>query len=341
MKSIALKAGVTQATVSMCLANNPRISAATRARVQALAQELGYRPNPFVSALMRQRRQGQEHLDRPVVALVNVFDRAEGWREHVSPMIRQMREGALERAAMRGYRGQEFWLHQDDMSPERFCAMLQARGIQGMLLGPRPDTDQQLPVLRWDAFAVVSLSVPEPALTLTTVCNDHYFSMLQTIRECHRRGYRRPGLVMRQAHRARFQGRWDAGFLVSRLLLPGMRLTTPLLFSGRLTGEALAGWLKAQKPDVVVSLMANDVLSSLNRQGLRVPADIGVAWLSCPEAGHAISGVYQNGQLIGATGMDTLISMIERNERGLPAQASTVMIEGVWNPGTTLRAAPV
>jgi hypothetical protein len=36
--------------------------------------------------------------------------------------------------------------------------------------------------------------------------------------------------------------------------------------------------------------------------------------------------------------MDTLISMLERNERGLPAQAHTVMVEGIWNPGRTLRA---
>ena len=32
-----------------------------------------------------------------------------------------------------------------------------------------------------------------------------------------------------------------------------------------------------------------------------------------------------------------MISMLERNERGLPAQAHTVMVEGVWNPGKTLR----
>eukprot|EP01035_Chromulina_nebulosa_P029894 gene29894-39673_t len=55
MKSIAAQAGVTQATVSMCLANNPRIPAATRERIQALAKKLGYQPNPYVSTLMRSR----------------------------------------------------------------------------------------------------------------------------------------------------------------------------------------------------------------------------------------------------------------------------------------------
>ena len=55
MKTIAAQAGVTQATVSMSFANNPRIPAATRARIRGIADRLGYRPNPYVSALMRSR----------------------------------------------------------------------------------------------------------------------------------------------------------------------------------------------------------------------------------------------------------------------------------------------
>ena len=38
MKSIAALAGVTQATVSMSLANNPRIPHHTRERIQAIAK---------------------------------------------------------------------------------------------------------------------------------------------------------------------------------------------------------------------------------------------------------------------------------------------------------------
>ena len=40
MKSIATLAGVTQATVSMSLANNPRIPAKTRERIQAIVSSL-------------------------------------------------------------------------------------------------------------------------------------------------------------------------------------------------------------------------------------------------------------------------------------------------------------
>ncbi|MEY4923523.1 MAG: hypothetical protein RL598_42, partial [Verrucomicrobiota bacterium] len=73
--------------------------------------------------------------------------------------------------------------------------------------------------------------------------------------------------------------------------------------------------------------------------GWKIPKDIGLASLACSQLGEPVSGIFQNGVLIGMTGIDVVISMLERNERGLPAQAQTVMIEGIWNAGKTLRSA--
>jgi DNA-binding LacI/PurR family transcriptional regulator len=337
MKTIATQAGVTQATVSMCLANNPRIPPVTRNRIQAVAARLGYRPNPYVSALMRSRRQGRAHREMPVIALVNGLDDPAAWRKTAPPTVRLMREGAVERAALRGYRTQEFWLHQDGMSSERFSGMLHARGIHGLLLGPLAD-GAPTPALKWEHFAAVRLGVPLPALTITTVCNDHYFSSLQVVRECHKLGYRRPGLVALRSHLERFHGRWDGGIMVGRHLLAGLRPVPSLLLDHWGQLGPVAAWLQREQPDVVVSPSADVLLPHLRRLGRRIPSSLGLAALACPEQGHALSGIWQNGAMIGATGMDTLISMLERNERGLPAQAQTVMVEGLWNPGRTLRA---
>ncbi len=338
MKTIAARAGVTQATVSMCLANNPRIPAATRARIRALAEQLGYRPNPYVSALMRTRRLGKALREMPLIALVNGLEDPAAWRKTAPPTVRLMLEGAVERAAQRGYQTQEFWLHQDGMTAERFSGMLHARGIHGLLLGPLA-FGAPTPALRWEHFAAVRLGVPLPALTLTTVCNDHYFSSLQAVRECHKLGYRRPGLVALRSHLERFHGRWDGGVLAARLMLAGLRPTRSLLLDAWEDLSPLAGWVERETPDVIISPSADVLQPHLRALGWRVPQDLGLASLACPKQGHALSGIWQNGALIGATAMDTLISMLERNERGLPPQAHTVMIEGLWNPGRTLRAA--
>lgn len=336
MKVIAAQAGVTQATVSMCLANNPRIPLATRERIQALARRLGYQPNPYISTLMRIRRQGRTLKEKPALALVCALRTAQGWREHPAATIRQMREGAIERATLRGYRAQEFWLHRDGMSNERFSAMLHARGIQGLLVSPLPE-GEPTPEIAWRHFATVCLSVPLAALTLTTVCNDHYFSSLQAMRECQRRGYRRPVLVLRRGHQQRFQGRWEAGYLFGGRLTKGLRLAPPFYLEPSGASQ-LAVWLKRQRPDVIITPSADTVAAALTLAGWRAPEDIGLALLACPEPGDPHSGVYQNGRMMGALAIDTLVSRVERHELGLPEQAITLMVEGRWNEGRTLRA---
>ncbi|MBC7369076.1 MAG: hypothetical protein H7343_20080 [Undibacterium sp.] len=100
---------------------------------------------------------------------------------------------------------------------------------------------------------------------------------------------------------------------------------------------AIMRWLQREKPDVLISPGGEQLPALLKRRGWRVPEDIGLAWLACTRPGHACSGVCQNGELIGATAVDTLINLVERNERGLPAQATTLMVEGLWNEGRTLR----
>jgi len=343
MADIARRAGVSAATVSMSLRNKPNIPLATRERIVELARQLGYQTNPFVSALMRSRRRGRPIVGHPVLALVCALDAPGAWRDSPSPTRRLTYEGARERAGVHGYQGQEFWLHQDGMTPGRFSEMLRARGIQGILLGPRPD-EALPPDLHWDYFSTVSLSVPIPSLTLPTVCNDHYFSSLHAVQECHLLGYRRPGLILRQSHRELFQGRWEAGFSTAQASLPGIEATAPL-YAQRL-GESdpfeiveFKRWLRAERPDVIIMLSPGIewVEHVLLRLGRRVPRDIGLVGLSCPEMGDRVSGIYQNGRLMGATAVDMLVGMVERHETGLPAQAVTTMIEGVWNPGTTVR----
>jgi DNA-binding LacI/PurR family transcriptional regulator len=336
MKTIAAQAGVTQATVSMCLANNPRIPAETRARIRAVAERLGYRPNPYVSALMRVRRQGRTSNDRPVLALVNGLDSEEGWRTMASPTVRLMREGAIEQAALRGYRAEEFWLHRDGMSAERFSSMLHHRGIQGLLLGPL-GAGAPPPALHWENFSSVRLGVPLPSLTITSVCNDHFFSSLQVARECYRRGYRRPGLVLLRMHRQHFHARWDGGLIVGRHLIPKFKQANTLVLEDWSKLEPVEAWLDREKPDVIVTPNSDVLLEELNRLGRRVPRDIGFASLACPDRNHLCSGIWQNGRLLGAAGIDSIISMLEYNERGLPEQTRVIMVEGIWNNGQTLR----
>lgn len=339
MKTIAAQAGVTQATVSLSLANNPRIPEATRVRVQQIARRLGYRPNPYVAALMQARRRGRAPAARPTLALINGLAAKNAWRDTPAPTIRQMRLGALARAEERGYRPEEFWLHDQGMSAARLSEVLRARGIAGLLLGPL-QPDAPLPALDWEKFAAVRLGVPRPDLNIPAVCNDHFFSSLQIVREALARGYVRPGIVLLRMHRARFHGRWEGGVQVARGLHPGLRPVPPLLLESYADLSPLDAWLAKHRPDLLITPEPEPLLARLKALGWSVPADIGVASLACPQLGHRISGIWQNGALLGATAVDLIISLLEQNERGPASQAKVVMVEGLWNPGDTLRPRP-
>ena len=56
LRQIAEAAGVCLMTVSLSLRDSPKISVATRERVCRLAGQLGYRPDPELSRLMKHLR---------------------------------------------------------------------------------------------------------------------------------------------------------------------------------------------------------------------------------------------------------------------------------------------
>lgn len=60
-RDIADRAGVSLMTVSLALRNSPRISAATRTRIQRIASEIGYTADPQIADMMNYLRKRRAH----------------------------------------------------------------------------------------------------------------------------------------------------------------------------------------------------------------------------------------------------------------------------------------
>src|SRR3954467_13477885 len=84
LQDIADRAAVSKATVSLALRDHSSIPPATRARIQGIADELGYRPNPLVSALMTYQRSAQPRPKAVTLALVMNFRRKDAWKSYLS-----------------------------------------------------------------------------------------------------------------------------------------------------------------------------------------------------------------------------------------------------------------
>jgi LacI family transcriptional regulator len=336
MRDVAARVGVTAFTVSLCLRGNPSITPATRARVLVAVQELGYRPNPMVRALMRSRRHRGAAPGGPALAFVTGFPTRDGWRRLGTCVFAQMFDGALARAEQCGYQLQEFWLHEQGMTARRFADVLLARGIRGLLVAPMPEPNASLQ-LPWENFTAVALGTTLVQPALHRVASDLYSSMLTAMEECHRLGYRRIGLALRISVNQKVQRRWLAAYLLAQAELPGLVPLAPLLAEPVGEQDFLA-WFDRERPEVVIETAPHRARQWLEARGLRVPGDVGIVSLSAPAPGDPETGIYQNAGQIGLRAVDLLVSLLERNESGVPALPDTLLVNGTWNPGHTVSA---
>jgi LacI family transcriptional regulator len=93
MEDIAHAAGVSRSTVSRALRNDPRLKSDTCERVQKMASELGYRPNPFVATLMADLQRKRRPSTNSTFAFVTAHPSREGWRRQ-NPSFVDYFEGA-------------------------------------------------------------------------------------------------------------------------------------------------------------------------------------------------------------------------------------------------------
>ena len=91
------------------------------------------------------------------------------------------------------------------------------------------------------------------------------------------------------------------------------------------------------RPDVVLDGSESTALRHAQAMGFTVPLDVGIASLSAPQLGGDLSGTYQHGEAMGVAATNLLISLIERNETGIPTLPVTQSTGSIWNPGTTVR----
>lgn len=330
LRAVAARAGVHYSTVSLALRNRAGVPAATRARIQRLAEEMGYHPDPMLASLARYRHEAGKY--RATLAWMTNFPTHGGGQDgeiHADYFL-----GARERAAQMGYQLQDFQLGEGSITPARVTQILMARGITGLLLAPPPVQVDEVE-LEWERFAAVAIGhwLGRPKLHL--VSPNHYRGIRLAMAELIRRGYTRIGLVMRRASETRLEHPWLAGYLVSQRALAVADRLAPLLLS-EWDGAKFARWLDRRRPDAILSACA-EALPALRRLGVRLPRDLGAAFLTQVKPAGELSGVHESAPEVGAAAVDFLAGMLQRNEQGLPEHPRHLLIEGQWIDGATVR----
>ena len=333
LQDVATRAAVHRTTVSLALRDHPRIPAATRERVKAVAAKLGYRINPLVSALMQSRRSGKA-LKHIALAYVTNYPTRFGWRppHHDRP---DFFPGAVERARDFGYKLEHFWLAEPGMTPHRFCDILSARGINGLIVGRLPP-GQQAMELAWSRFSCVALGLTLRAPLLHHVTENHFDAAWQGMQRCRERGYRRVGFVFSEANDSpRVGNRWLGAFLAEQQQFPRADRLPPCP-AVPADERSFRDWFERVRPDALLANHSRPVLAWLECMGRRVPRDVGLIDLAGDHPELECAGVYYDPAKLGALAVEMLVGLLHRNETGVPDDQHEILLTGEWRDGRTL-----
>lgn len=338
MRAVAVSAGVSVMTVSRALRNDRRVRPDTRLRVLQAAQELGYQPNPMVSALMSNLRVGSQRRSLDTLAFLRADsggEAADGTKLNIGNTIRHFREGGRERAEFLGFRLEEFWLKAPGMTPDRMSEIIRARGIGGVVVGPLETPSKEVG-LHWESFAAAAIGYSLLAPSLHRASNHQLHSIRAAVSKLTARGYRRIGLALPRESNVRSDESWEIGLLHYHASIPPED-RVPALLPEVMTPEVVQEWIEKWKPDVIMSGRLS-LLQMLRRLEFRVPEEIGYISLGYyPEMGD-VAGINQNSRDVGAVAVDLVVEQLYRNEKGIPERAKIVLVRGDWVDGATVRS---
>jgi LacI family transcriptional regulator len=332
LAEIAHAAGISKSTASRALRGHPLLPATTITRVSQVAAKLGYRRNALVGEVMRRIRGRGRFTALGQIAYLTFDSTPHGWRSQ--PTFEHFFAGATERATQVGLGVEPFWMQAPGMTPRRAADILEARGISGLLIGPTTGW-AETPALDLRRFCAVKIGTPFPDLALPCAGHHHLRGMNLALAELARRGYRRPGLVLRNYQEAKTGGAWSAGYFHHQQNLPA-RDRVPPLWLEKLSAKTFAAWFRRHRPDVVVGL-GNYIPEWLDELGVRVPRDAGYVDLDRCTPDRA--GIDQRSAAIGAAAVDLLLGRLLAHEHGVTPSAPLLLFEGVWVDGPTVRAA--
>lgn len=333
-QAVAEAVGLHYSTVSLALRNDPRLPQKTRDRVQAAAKRLGYAPNPLVSLLMARVRRGNVEY-RGTLAYVHTVPAGS---HRPNQVARNFLAGATRRAGELGYRLDHFNLSADPREATSLTRVLQARNISGVIVNHSPSPacpDHHLP-FDLAPFAAVSIGVPVMRPALHYVANDQYMRPIVAARELLARGYRRPGLVIKEPFDVHMAHRCSAGFWAIQQYGPAIEAIPILRINPAQDRVQLERWLEAHRPEVVMGT-DNSIFQLLEAIGARVPQDLGWVHLDRLPQHAPSAGVYGNSEHTGAAAVEIVVSQLHRGESGPPARPASHLVAGSWVEGSTVR----
>jgi len=318
LRILAAAARVSVMTVSYALRDSSEVSESERKRIQKIADELGYRPDPLLTHLMQHLRSQRKLKSGGNLGVLTMLD---------ARFVRRLLDGARARATHLGYNLDVIDARASATKSRPLTRTLLARGISGVLLAPTVDPTSYRSLLDWTQFAAIAMtySVVEPHVH--RVVTHHFDNAVRTFALLEERGFRRIGLAMTHDMEFRANHSYSGAYFRRN---PKLQKILPILFIEDGGARAVRTWYEKHQPDAVVVANAHQVKDFLRPAlGPKICAYTTFACLDY-EKGTDVPGIDQLFEIIGSHSVDALVAQIHRHEHGIPENPTITMVEGHW-----------
>jgi len=334
IKDIAERAGVHFNTVSGALRNARGYSAETCRRIQALAADMGYQSDPMLKALSRYRSRSRRDAKGTPLALVTAWP--DNRRPYLDLNFGETFAGLSASARAAGFDLQEYSLTEPGMKPKRLFDILYTRGVHGLVLFPYTRREHASMDFDYDRFSLTTIGYALKSPLLHRAAHHPFSNMRVAFRNAWDCVWTRIGLALSKWQDVRVGGQWLSSYFGIREELNCPHLK-PYVPDAELEPSKFRGWLKAERPEVLLCIDPASPMQLLEELGYRVPEDLQIVTLNHREHDPFYAGVAQQHQRIGHETISLLANLIYNNERGVPAIQKTMTIDGAWKPGRSLK----
>lgn len=331
LREIAERVGCTRATVSFALRNSPKISAATRKKVQEVAAELGWRPDAALAKQMTLVRASLHGANPPKLALVAARKFASLQNE---PAQRRQIQGACRRAEEKGYIMDLISLVDPPLRPTRLAEILTARGVEGVVFIATMDPAISLEHLKvGEGFACVVTGIRYPEEPFHVALPDHLGGCRSLVAELVAKGFSRVGAILPEGVDGplgyAYSGAIWAGQIDAKApqRLEALRTGKGESHVSPVEGGLIYSWIDENRPDVILTTDPPG-LRSILRAAPEWMARLPVFSLDYYEEQEVDGGLDQLHELVGAAAVDMVVAQINRGESGLPDVQRAMNIEG-------------
>lgn len=346
LADVARQAGVHVTTVSLALRNHPRLPESTRQRIQGLAQQMGYAPDPLLRALVAYRGQVMPRRNPPTLAYVTNWTTRWGWKAATAHA--EFYGGAESKAKEIGFNLDHFWMSEPGLTQGRLSRILHARGINGIIIASHGRENGDALLFDWSQFSAVKIDYFPHQPALHNVTNNQCDIIRLAMQKVMGLGYRRIGFVMHRGWDHAVDHLWMAGYLCEQENLPQKERVPAYIFPDAHPVERWLNenanpevdlapfqkWFERYRPEVIVT-KSSFVQAALKTMNLQVPRDVALVDVFLEDMSGARAGVRQNHHTVGALAVEILAGQLQQNKRGIPEIPTTTFVEGTWFDGAT------